>query len=62
MTALVIDYFGTFYEMLRAYDVDRPEPDPTEEVRQLEMMRLMLDGKKVPQELRQPASCRPTIN
>lgn len=62
MEALQIDYVGTFYEMLRGYDVDRPEPDPVEDARQAEMMRLLLDGQQVPQELRQPASWRPTIN
>ena len=62
MDALEINYIGTFYEMIGAYDVDRPEPDPAEEVRQLEMMRLLLDGQQVPQELRQPALWRQTIN
>ncbi len=62
MEALDIDYVGTFYEMIRAYDVDQPEPDPAEEARQLEMMRLLLDGKEVPPELRQPASWRKAVN
>lgn len=62
MIALGIDYVGTFYEMTRAYDVDRPEPDEAEEERQAEMMRLVLDGQEVPKELRQPASWKPTIN
>lgn len=62
MIALHIDYVGTFYELLRAYEVDKPEPDPVEEGRQLELMRLLLDGNEVPQELRQPASWRSTIN
>ena len=54
--ALDIDYVGTFYELIRAYDVAKPEPDPVEEARQLEMMRLLLDGKHVPENLRKPAS------
>lgn len=62
MEALDIDYVGSFYELIRAYDVQKPEPDPAEDARQLEMMRLLLDGKEVPQELRQPASWRKTIN
>lgn len=62
MVALDIDYVGTFYEMLIAYDVEKPASDPVEEIRQMEMMRLLLDGEQVPQELRQPASWRPTIN
>lgn len=56
MIALDIDYVGTFYEIVRAYDVDKPEPDPVEEQRQAEMMRLLLSGETVPPELRQPAS------
>lgn len=28
MEALDIDYVGTFYEMIRAYEVDHPKPDP----------------------------------
>lgn len=56
MIALGIDYVGTFYEMIRAYDVERPELDSAEEERQIEVMRLLLDGQKVPQELRQPTS------
>jgi hypothetical protein len=62
MVALDIDYIGTFCELLIAYDVEKPEPDPAEEARQAEMMRLLLDGREVPQELRQPASWRRTIN
>lgn len=62
MTALNIGYVGTFYELLIAYDVNRPEPDPAEEARQAEMMRLLLSGKEVPSELRQPASWKRTIN
>lgn len=62
MVALEIDYVGTFYELVRAYDVDKPEPDPVEEARQAEMMRLLLDGQKVPQELRQPASWAKQVN
>lgn len=62
MIALDIDYVGTFYELIRAYDVDKPEPDPAEEARQAEMMRLLLDGKKVPTELRQPTAWKRTIN
>lgn len=58
MEALQIDYIGTFYELIRAYDVDKPEPDQVEEERQAEVMRLLLDGEPVPVELRQPASWR----
>lgn len=56
MIALDIDYVGTFYELIRAYDVDKPEPDLVEEGRQLEMMKLLLDGKQMPENLRKPAS------
>ena len=62
MIALGIDYVGTFYELIRAYDVDKPEPDKVEEARQLEMMQLLLDGKKVPENLRVPASWRRQVN
>ncbi|MFL0693662.1 MAG: hypothetical protein ACJLUP_16660 [Agrobacterium tumefaciens] len=62
MIALGIDYVGTFYEMIRAYDVDRPEPDPNEEARQLELMRLLLDRKEVPENLRKPASWAKQVN
>ncbi|WP_027488947.1 hypothetical protein [Allorhizobium undicola] len=62
MEALGIDYVGTFYEMIRAYDVDQPEPDPAEEERQLEMMRLLLDGREVPETLRKPASWKQQLN
>ena len=62
MIALGIDYVGTFYELIRAYDVEKPEPDLAEEERQLEVMRLVLDGEEVPKEMRQPASWRRAIN
>lgn len=62
MIALQIDYVGTFYEMLTAYDIEKPEPDPIEEARQLEMMRLLLDGEKVPENLRKPASWKRQVN
>ena len=62
MIALDIDYIGTFYELVRAYDIEKREPDPAEEARQAEMMRLLLDGKDVPTELRQPAAWKRTIN
>ncbi|KAB1086193.1 hypothetical protein F4V91_06935 [Neorhizobium galegae] len=62
MIALDINYIGTFYELVRAYDVDRPEPDKVEEARQLEMMRLLLDGKEVPENLRKPASWTRQVN
>lgn len=62
MEALAIDYVGTFYELLRAYDVEKPEPDPVEEARQAEMMRLLLDGKEVPKNLRIPASWKRRVN
>lgn len=62
MIALDIDYVGTFYEIIRAYDVDKPEPDPAEEARQLEMMRRLLEGKDVPENLRKPASWTKQLN
>ena len=62
MIALDIDYIGTFYELVRAYDIEKREPDPAEEARQAEMMRLLLDGKEVPEELRQPASWKRQVN
>lgn len=62
MDALDIDYVGSFYELIRAYDVEKPEPNPAEEARQLEMMRLLLDGEKVPENLRVPASWRRQVN
>lgn len=62
MTALVIDYVGTFHELIRAYDIELPEPDPIEEARQAEMMRLLLDGKEVPETLRIPASSLRQVN
>jgi len=62
MVALDIGYVGTFYEVLIAYDVDKPASDPAEEIRQMEMMRLLLDGKQVPENLRKPASWRRTLN
>jgi hypothetical protein len=54
MIALGIDYVGTFYELVRACDFEKPEFDPAEEARQAEVMRLLLDGDEVPPELRQP--------
>lgn len=62
MEALDIDYVGTFYELVKAYDVKRPELDPAEEERQIEVMRLLLDGQKVPQELLQPRWWKPTFH
>lgn len=62
MLALDIDYVGTFYELIRAYDVDKPEPDHAEEARQAEMMRLLLDGTEVPEDLRKPASWKRQLN
>lgn len=62
MEALDIGYIGTFYELIRAYDVDKPEPDPVDEARQLEMMRLLLDGEKVPENLRKPTSWERQVN
>ena len=62
MTALDIDYIGTFYELIRSYNVDKTEPDPDEEARQAEVMRLILDGKEVPENLRNPASCKKRVN
>lgn len=62
MTALDIDYVGTFYELIRAYDIELPEPDPVEEARQDEMMRLLLNGEIVPEDLRKPASWRRQLN
>lgn len=62
MTGLGIDYVGTFYELLIAYEVEKSEPDPVEEARQMEMIRLLLDGKKVPENLRKPASWKRQLN
>lgn len=62
MEALGIDYVGTFYELIRSYNVDKPEPDPAEEARQLEVMRLLLDGEQVPENLRKPASWTREVN
>ena len=62
MEALGIDYVGTFYELTKAYHVDRPEPDPAEEERQLEMIRLLLNGEEVPENLRKPASWTRQVN
>lgn len=62
MEALDIDYVGTFYELIRAYDIELPEPDPVEEARQEEMMRLLLNGKIVPEDLRNPASWKRQVN
>lgn len=62
MIALGIDYVGTFYELVKAFDVDKPEPDPVEEIRQMEIMRLLLDGEKVPENLRKPASWKRQFN
>ncbi|MBY3594265.1 hypothetical protein HJA87_31175 [Rhizobium bangladeshense] len=62
MVGLGIDFVGTFYEPVRAYDVQKPEPDPAEEARQGEVMRLLLNGKEVLPELRQPAAWKWTIN
>ncbi|MGO6676395.1 hypothetical protein [Rhizobium leguminosarum] len=58
MAALDIDYVGTLYELIAVYQVEAPEPDPVEEQRQAEMMRLLLNGEEVPPELRQPESWR----
>ncbi len=62
MVALSINYVGIFYELIRVYDVEKPEPDPVEEARQAEMMRLLFDGKKVPETLRIPASWKKQVN
>ncbi|TAW15094.1 hypothetical protein ELI25_04135 [Rhizobium ruizarguesonis] len=62
MIALDIDYIGTFYELIRAYDVEKPEPDQVEEARQLDMMRLLLKGEEVPENLRKPASWTKQLN
>lgn len=57
MEALDIDYLGTLHELVSVYDI--PEPvDVVENARQAEMLRLLLSGKEVPAELRQPASWR----
>ncbi|ANP84463.1 hypothetical protein [Rhizobium leguminosarum] len=58
MAALDIDYIGTLYELISVYQIAAPEPDRQEEECQATMMRLLLDGKEVPPELRQPASWR----
>lgn len=62
MEALGIDYVGTFYELIRAYDVSKPEPDSAEEARQAEVMRLLLDGREVPENLRKPAAWTKQLN
>jgi len=62
MIVLDIDYVGTFYELLMVYEVDKPASDAVEEIRQMEMMRLLLDGKKVPETLRKPASWKRQLN
>ncbi|WP_312356732.1 hypothetical protein [Agrobacterium sp.] len=62
MEALDIDYVGTFYELVRAYDVEKPEPDPIEDARQIEMMRLVLNGNEVPENLRKPATWGKQVN
>lgn len=62
MEALDIGYIGTFYELIRAYDVEKPEPDPIEEARQEEMIRLLLSGQEVPKNLRIPASWTRQVN
>lgn len=49
MEALGIDYVGTFYELV-------------DEARQAEMMRLLRDGKEVPENLRKPASWKRQVN
>lgn len=58
MEALDIDFLGTLYELVSVYQIQEPAPDPVEEARQPEMLRLLLSGKEVPVELRQPASWR----
>ncbi len=58
MEMLDIDYLGTLYELVAVYQISEPPVDPAEEARQAEMLRLLLDGKEVPPELRQPASWR----
>ncbi len=62
MIALDIEYIGTFYELIRAYDIDPPEADSVEDARQAEMMRLLLDAKEVPENLRKPASWAKQVN
>ena len=62
MIALGIDYVGTFYELIRAYDIELPEPDQDEEARQDEMMRLLLNSEIVPEDLRKPASWKWQLN
>lgn len=62
MEALDIDYVGTFYKLIGAYNVDKPEPDPVEEARQAEVMRLLLAGDKVPDSLITPASWVKQLN
>lgn len=62
MIALDIDYVGTFYELLMVYEIEKPKADPVEEIRQMEMMRLLLDGTKVPENLRIPASWKRQLN
>lgn len=56
MVGLDIDYIGTFYELVRAYDIEKAEPDPVEEARQADVMRLLLEGEEVPEDLRKPVT------
>lgn len=58
MELLDVDYLGTLYELVSIYQIEDPAPDPAEEARQAEMLRLLLNGEEVPVELRQPASWR----
>jgi hypothetical protein len=58
MELLDVDYLGVIYELVSVYDIQVPAPDPAEEARQAQMLRLLLNGQEVPIELRQPASWR----
>ncbi|WP_105432741.1 hypothetical protein [Neorhizobium sp. T6_25] len=58
MELLDVDYLGVIYELVSLYDIQEPPPDPAEEARQAEMLRLLLSGEEVPVELRQPISWR----
>lgn len=46
----------TACELQSVHQIPPAEPDPQEEARQVEMLRLLLSGEEVPLELRQPAS------
>ncbi len=58
MELLDVDYLAVIYELVYVYQIPEPLSDPQEEARQAEMLRLLLSGKEVPVELRQPSLWR----